>query len=576
MPNIDLETLLKHYTEGRISKKEFVHLHSLISQSKQPLQKKPPTRRILGRQPQVNPPAKTPVIPPAKTPVNPTAIAPNELLPARGGVVHFFKSRYKSVMAFMGSLWIFATLAVNYFNGLSLPFLADPASHSGPQTAIVHQSPVSKPNKLSRPQAVVQKDVKILAESLMREPIWETHSVNEFTSQWIRLSAQQKDKVKNTPWFAQFADAYQKQITFELARQTEGGDSIEIENRHRALMQLAISLNVVRNPPTSLADLAKSLSKLDVKRPKTKLNHSPQVKKSAISKKRDAKTEAYSMPKKTAKTAPAANHGEISGRDIIEVIDQYTAAFEKGNSQQILTLFADDKMLERPLTLKTVRTQYTDLFKHSNERWVEFRGLSWDKQGRETRGKGKLRTSLRVSPGGEYKTVTTDVLIAMRKVDNVTRITDFKLDDNSIFALVHSLAQNNAVKNLSTKDRPKYPTQGELQDIVTQYVDSYQTGDIGGMMDLFASSTWTAGPSGLEELRRDYVDLFESTSDRQVFISNIDWSFKNNKAMGTGDLVINLLSKQDHKITKKKGKVRLIVEKNRQKARISHLFQIVN
>ena len=95
-------------------------------------------------------------------------------------------------------------------------------------------------------------------------------------------------------------------------------------------------------------------------------------------------------------------------------------------------------------------------------------------------------------------------------------------------------------------------------------------------MDLFASSTWTTDPSGLEELRRDYADLFESTSDRQVFISNIDWSFKNNKAMGTGDLVINLLSKQDHKITKKKGKVRLIVEKNRRKARISHLFQIVN
>jgi hypothetical protein len=46
--------------------------------------------------------------------------------------------------------------------------------------------------------------------------------------------------------------------------------------------------------------------------------------------------------------------------------------------------------------------------------------------------------------------------------------------------------------------------------------------------------------------------------------------------MGTGDLVINLLSNEDHKITKKKGKVRLIVEKNLQKARISHLFQIVN
>ncbi|MGD8595174.1 MAG: hypothetical protein PVF82_20270 [Gammaproteobacteria bacterium] len=499
------------------------------------------------------------------------------MMPAHGGIVHFFKSRYRSVMAFTGSLWIFVTLAVNYFNGLALPFLGDAGGRSGPQSEIVRQATPSRMPSQPRPvvNKVAKKDVKILAETLMREPIWDTLAVNEFITQWIMLSAQQKDKVKNTSWFAQFIEVYQKQITFELARQTEGGGTVDIENRHRALMQLAISLNIVHKPPTNLADLDKRLSS-KVQRPKTKSKHSQQAKTSTVSKQRRTKSKPDSASKTIAKATPAVSRGEISGRDIVEVIDQYIAAFEKGSSRQMLTLFAGDSMLKRPLTLKTVRAQYTDLFKHSEERWVEFRGLTWDKQGRETRGKGKLRTSLRVSPGGDYKTVTTDVLIAMRKVDNVMRITDFKLDDNSIFALAHSLAQNNAVKNLSAKDRPKYPTQGELQDIVTQYVDSYQTGDIGGIMDLFASSTWTTDPSGLEELRRDYADLFESTSDRQVFISNIDWSFKNNKAMGTGDLVINLLSKQDHKITKKKGKVRLIVEKNRRKARISHLFQIVN
>jgi hypothetical protein len=563
MPNIDLETLLKHYTEGRISKKEFVYLHSLISQSKQSVQRKPPARRILGQQPQVAPPVNP----------NPPAIATNELAPKHTGTVHFFKSRYKSVMAFLGSLWIFATLAVNYFNGLSLPFLADSASPSGPQSAIVHQTAPTSHNK---PTQLVKKDVKLLAEALMREPIWETHFVNRFTTQWITLSAQQKDKVKNTPWFDRFTDVFKKQIKFELARQSDGGNTAEIENRHRALVQLAISLNIVRKPPTSLADLDKRLSPAEAKRSKTKPKHSRQAKKSTVSKKRNTKSVPDRASKTIIKAASAVNRGEISGRDIVEVIDQYIAAFEKGSSQQMLALFADDNMLKRPQTLKSVRTQYSDLFKHSEERWVEFRGLTWDKQGRQTRGKGKLRTSLRVLPGGDYKTVTTEVMIAMRKVNNVTRITDFELEDNSIFALAHSLEQNSAVKNLSAKDRPKYPTQGELQDIVTQYVDSYQAGDISRIMELFASSTWTADPSGLKELRSDYADLFQSTSDRQVFISNIDWSFKNNKAMGTGDLVINLLSKQENKITKQKGKVRLIVEKNRRKARISHLFQIVN
>ena len=207
---------------------------------------------------------------------------------------------------------------------------------------------------------------------------------------------------------------------------------------------------------------------------------------------------------------------------------------------------------------------------------MEFRGLRWENTAQELRGKGKLRTSLRLLPDGEYQTVTTDVMLAMSKIDNVARITDFRLSDESIFALAHSLEQNKAAKTLFAKDKPKHPTQSELQDIVTQYVDSYQAGDLSRMMELFSSSTWTADPAGLEELRRDYSDLFQSTSDRQVFISNVDWSYKDNKAMGTGDLVINLLSGQDHKITKKKGKLRLIVEKSEQKARISHLFQIVN
>ncbi|WP_455212747.1 hypothetical protein [Kaarinaea lacus] len=560
MPQIDLETLLKHYTEGRISKKEFVYLHSLITQSKQAAQKKPSTAQ--------KPPGRPPTL-------HAQATSPNELGVPQSGMLHFFKSRYKSVVAFMGSLWIFATLAVNYTNGLSLPFITD----SGQQTAIVQPAPLSKPSK-SRP--LERKDVKIIAESLIEEPIWEAHSVNEFTTQWIMLSAQQKDKVKKTPWFEQFSDAFKKQIKFELARQSDGGDAVEIENRHRALVQLAISLDIVRKSPTSLADLDKSLSPTISPRPKSKeKNHSQKAKKSTAPKTRKTKSAAnnVSLAKKTksiTKSAPPAKQGEINGRDIVEVIDQYIAAFEKGSSQQMLALFADDSMLQRPLTLKTVRSQYSDLFKHSEERWVEFRGLSWDKKGKESRGKGKLRTSLRVLPGGEYKTVTTDVMLSIRKVDNVTRITDFELNDNSIFSLAHSLEQNNSVKHLPAKNRPKYPTQGELQDVVTQYVDSYQSGDIRRIMELFASGTWTADPAGLEELRKDYVDLFESTSDRQVFISNVDWSFKDNKAMGTGDLVINLLSKQDHKITKKKGKVRLIVEKNLHKTRISHLFQIVN
>ncbi|MCG6970706.1 MAG: hypothetical protein LJE85_13150 [Gammaproteobacteria bacterium] len=507
---------------------------------------------------------------------HPQSMAAGEITFPKTGIVHFFKSRYKSVMAFAGSLWIFATLAVNYYNGLSLPFRA---TESGPNSAIVQQAPLTKTQ--SRP--VTQKDIQPLAQALMEKPIWEAHDINEFTTQWIMLSAHKKDTLKNTKWFDPFVESFKKQIKFELARQHDGDGSIEIENRHRALLQLAVSLGMVRQPPRNLAALDELIAPQAPVRGKNSRNGSakqaPKTAKaptSAANVKSKATTASKKPSVKSANSKTKAAATTISGREITEVIDQYVSAFEKGSSQQMLGLFAEDNQLKRPLTLKSLRTQYSGLFDHSDERWVEFRELSWNKSSRETRGKGKLRTSVRVLPSGEYKTVTTNVMIAMRKIDNVTRITDFEISDDSIFAVASLGKAHKPTGGFAAKDRPKYPTQGELQDVITQYVDSYQSGDIRGIMELFASSTWTANPSGLEELRRDYLDLFDTTTDRQVFISNIDWTFKDNKAMGTGDLVINLLSNQDHKITKKKGKVRLIVEKNLQKARISHLFQIVN
>lgn len=563
MSTIDLETLLKHYTEGRISKKEFVYLHSLITRAQQPAR---PKAKLNPRGGQT-------------ASANPTAGA---LAPSNTGILQFLKSRYKSVAAFMGSLWLFATLAVNYLNGTPLPFKAP---DSEPQSGMVQQAPVSKPT----PRAATKKDIQMLAAALRDEPIWEAYAVNEFTTQWIMLSAQQKGAIKNAAWYGDFVDQFKKQVKFERARRIDGGVTVDIENRHRALMQLAVSLGMVSSTPTSLAKLDEVLS--PAPSPKSKAKDEPKAKSKTTQQPtqpstqpsiRNSKAKAIAQTKPATKAAAAAikssvnDKSAINGREIMEVIDQYVAAFETGNKQQMLALFADDEALRRPLSLKSLREQYTDLFRSTDERWVEFREMSWEKLNREIRGQGKFRTSLRLMPDGDYKTVTTDVKIAMYKAGNVLRITDFDLNDSSIFAMAMAQQKKSAIEDFSAKDRPKYPTQGELQDVITQYMDSYQTGDIGRMMELFASATWTADSSGLEELRREYADLFRTTSDRQVFISNLDWTFKNNKAMGTGDLVINLLSTQDHKITRKKGKLRLIVEKNLQKARISHLFQIVN
>lgn len=545
MKTIDLNTLVQYYEEGRISKKEFVHFHSLLTQQQQrprPVKSKPQRRA-----------------------------APQPQLPGNEstGFLHFLKMHHKSAITLLGTIGIFATLTIDYMNKRS-------ASPQAPKTAIIKQTPTQ-----ATPNKVPSADLKVIANQLKKTPIWDSEMVNNFTSQWIRLPGDQKRELKQSPWFKSFARSLKRQVKFELARRTDNDDDIVAIYRERALVQLAKTLNIsVQTNPSTSENRKVTKSKPQTKQKTTvKKTSSPILAKAKPkqSTKPTVKPQTNIKSKSSRKKALKSKSTLISGRDIVNVIDQYVSAFEEGNNKQLVALFADDTHLQRPLTLSGIRSQYSDLFRSTNERWVEFRSLSWEKSSNKTIGKGKFRTSLRLANSGTYKTTTTNVMIAMQKIDDVVRITDFGLNDNSIFEYGIAAEEIKLTsKPKRSKSAPKYPTRGELQDIVTQYVDSYQAGDIRRIMKLFATASWTKDQAGLAELRNDYTDLFDSTSDRQIFINNIDWKLKNNKAMGTGDLVINLQSTLDEDISTKKGKVRIIVEKSGKKPQITHLFHIVN
>ena len=165
---IDVETLLKHYSEGRISKQEFLYLHSLITQpqpqSQHPSYVKPSQDRSL-------------------------MVLPPELNSKNHGVFHFVKTYHKSIVAFMGSLSILSTLAFNYSSNLG-------AHTNKAESMAVHQS-LDK-NASSEPKSMAKKDINSVAEYLLGDPIWEARNVNQFTTQWIALSNAQKQIVQSS------------------------------------------------------------------------------------------------------------------------------------------------------------------------------------------------------------------------------------------------------------------------------------------------------------------------------------------------------------------------------------------
>jgi hypothetical protein len=93
-------------------------------------------------------------------------------------------------------------------------------------------------------------------------------------------------------------------------------------------------------------------------------------------------------------------------------------------------------------------------------------------------------------------------------------------------------------------------------------------------MHLFANATWTKSRTGLVEMKQDYDNLFASTSGREMFIKDVKWKVKGKKALGTGDLLLTLHTK-DNKVKTQKGKIRIVATKVGNQVRFSQMFHIL-
>ena len=118
---------------------------------------------------------------------------------------------------------------------------------------------------------------------------------------------------------------------------------------------------------------------------------------------------------------------------------------------------------------------------------------------------------------------------------------------------------------------PEGPTAAQLQDIVTQFISAYETGNLERFDSLFSVNAKSNDHTNLATIKQEYKELFATTSDRQLFINDLKWSFVENKAKGVGKLHALIVSKDDS-VRVVKGKIQFVAEKAGNKAIITHLY----
>ncbi len=133
---------------------------------------------------------------------------------------------------------------------------------------------------------------------------------------------------------------------------------------------------------------------------------------------------------------------------------------------------------------------------------------------------------------------------------------------------------NGLLDGLSKNKTPDKPTYAELQDLTLKFVRYYESGNLKKLKSLFSRKYKNESNQGFEKLNMEFENLFSKSTDRQMFISGLDWSIKENQATGTGKLEVIILSDTKPHILSHKSKIRFVTSKQNNKLYITKLQQL--
>ncbi|WP_455197573.1 hypothetical protein [Kaarinaea lacus] len=602
---IDLDTIAKEYAEGRISKEDFLYLHKMLTnlpgKKKSPAQPQPPVLKPVQqvkaapRQQQVRRPAAqrtTPkqVSPPRRT-IRPQVAQPqlhsapepqhfHQTAPAflveerRASTFGYIRKHHKEVVALLGTVGIFISMFYNNFQS--------PSVDSNNARVVVIQS---QQGEQSSVQGLRTQDIKLIAELMMEDNSWNKELIDDFLAQWNRLSNSEKQSVKQAEWYNRFSAMLSQQIKIAQTRATTG-DVSAIYNQ-QALMQLAD--NLIFGDSKDARDALQQYASSDTSSRTAESKY--ESKKENISSKSIAAEKAISQPVQTAKITTETvkakpekstrdesekNRHRITRQEIEDVMNRFTVAFEAGHTRDLMALFPDEEYSSSYAGLNRVKQGYKELFQTSQDRRLDLSSFFWEHDFDEARGTAKYKADISKDKStGE--TVTANLDITLRRLMGKVYITGFKLSDREVVAHTTKAAPapNKQAVDVASKSKPKHPTPAELQDLVTQYVTAYETGDVTELMHLFANATWTSSRTGLVEMKQNYQNLFSTTNGREMFVKNINWNFKDKKALGTGELILSYHTKDDQIVTQT-GKIRFVATRHGDNVRFTQMFHIVD
>ncbi|MDH5326813.1 MAG: hypothetical protein OEZ68_18000 [Gammaproteobacteria bacterium] len=421
-------------------------------------------------------------------------------------------------------LLIYGGLSIALTAGLVIGFLPD--SDPEANLAEVQENLISSVNNQFTSRA------KTLVDSFLENNEWNDLQINQFILDWELLDAEEKYQALHTEWGKAFAQLIKDRLAQVNSKpDTESPLTSLIATIDPSYMQIASISNV---PETS------GISHT--------VNEPPQTQSVA----------------KAAKTN--ANPSRLDSKQLNRVLNKLSTAYEKGRLKEVMGLFSEDAATNHHNSSAEIEADYKQLFQTTRSRKIQFSDFSWTRKGSTIQGKGKYLAQLNPTNTNVDQVFSADVTVHLKENKG------FKIKGLYLINQKFSTKLNQQAVALNRQAGTKPPNNEELQLLIARFVTYYDDGDVERLMGLFSREARTNETASLDDIRKDYIDLFRSTQTRRINIKSLTWKTSGKLAVGSGLFEATLQPQNTNDKRTVKGRIRISATKTDKNVFITRLL----
>ena len=365
-------------------------------------------------------------------------------------------------------------------------------------------------------QARIKYDLNRIALSIIEGEDWDKKNIDQFATGWKALDVLEKAEVKQTIWFQSLENAL------------HNNSHSDASGKQKKLLagladQLGVHLNVVakREDPAKRPPRA-----VKVEAPKTNSDEPAPM--------QTAKPElAVPSDSQRAESVLASNNSQLQ--------DQLAA-----NTDQ--PVVSPQPVVSTPAPVSTVSQLTTP-----DSTKIQANQPSFSEISAKTVQRNRVNRVIRTPQPAD----TLPVVAAATAKQTATPSANEK-------AATPVPDQTASTSNIINET--------ELQKITSEFVTSYETGNITTFTSLFAEKAISNDDADLNTIKEEYASLFAATSDRRMIIGDLKWDLSKGTATGEGSLEVAVKPAGADKAQTYSGTIQIVVEKQDDGVQITKLL----